>query len=91
MILDNGDEPSIKQDIVLCDKVTQFWFLKPPMAADTILTSALKDRHKQDLEDEHNRLFYVALTRAKERLILVGLPHEPSTSSWYWRVSDCIT
>ena len=90
VILDNGDEPSIRQDIVLCDKKTQFWFLKPPIAADTILTSALKDRHQQDLEFEHNRLFYVALTRTKERLILAGLPHEQNLSSWYWRVSEAM-
>lgn len=90
VILDNGDEPTIGQDIVLYDPVAQFWFLKPPIAADTILTSALKDHHQQALEFEHNRLFYVALTRAKERLILAGLPHEPNTNSWYWRVSNCI-
>jgi ATP-dependent helicase/nuclease subunit A len=90
VILDNGEEPTIGQDIVLYDPVAQFWFLKPPMAADTILTSALKDHHQQALEFEHNRLFYVALTRAKERLILAGLPHEANTNSWYWRVHDCI-
>jgi ATP-dependent helicase/nuclease subunit A len=90
VILDNGDEPSIKQDIILYDPVAQFWFLKPPLAADTILTSALKDHHQQSLEFEHNRLFYVALTRAKEHLILAGLPHEPSTSSWYWRVKEAV-
>lgn len=90
VILDNGDEPSIKQDIILYDPVAQFWFLKPPMAADTILTSALKDHHQQALEFEYNRLFYVALTRAKEHLILAGLPHEPSCSSWYWRVKEAV-
>jgi ATP-dependent exoDNAse (exonuclease V) beta subunit len=88
IILDNGDEPNMKQDIVLYDPVAQFWFLKPPMAADTILTSALKDHHQQALEFEHNRLFYVALTRTKEHLILAGLPHDSSPNSWYWRVSD---
>ncbi len=88
IILDNGDEPNIKQDIVLYDPVAQFWFLKPTMAADTILTSALKDHHQQALELEHNRLFYVALTRTKEHLILAGLSHDPSPNSWYWRVSD---
>ena len=90
IILDNGDEPNMKQDIVLYDPVAQFWFLKPPMAADTILTSALKDHHKQALEFEHNRLFYVALTRTKEHLILAGLPHDPSPNSWYWCVSEAV-
>lgn len=88
IILDNGDEPNLKQDILLFDPVQQFWFLKPTIAADTVLTSALKEHHQQALEFEHNRLFYVSLTRAKEHLILAGLPHEPSTHSWYWRVSE---
>lgn len=90
VILDNGDEPTIGQDIVLYDPVAQFWFLKPPLAADTILTSALKSHHQQALEFEYNRLFYVALTRAKEHLILAGLPHEPSASSWYWHVKEAL-
>ena len=70
IILDNGDEVSMKQDTVLYDPVAQFWFLKPPMAADTILTSALKEHHQQALEFEHNRLFYVAL---KENLYILCL------------------
>jgi len=90
VILDNGEEPSLKQDIALYDPVKQFWFLKPTSAADTILTAALKEHHQQALEFEHNRLFYVALTRAKEHLILAGLEHEPSPHSWYWRVHDAI-
>lgn len=90
VILDNGDEPTMKQDTMLYDPVAKFWFLKPPIAADTILTSALKSYHQQALEFEHNRLFYVALTRAKEHLILAGLPHEPNSHSWYWRVKECL-
>jgi ATP-dependent helicase/nuclease subunit A len=90
VILDNGEEPSLKQDTVLYDPVAQFWFLKPPMTADTILTTALKEHHQQALEFEHNRLFYVALTRAKEHLILAGLPHEYTPNSWYWRVSKAM-
>ncbi len=90
IILDHGDEVSMKQDTLLYDPVAQFWFLKPPTAADTILTAALKEHHQQALEFEHNRLFYVALTRAKEHLILAGLPHEQSPNSWYWRVSEAV-
>ncbi len=90
IILDNGEEPNMKQDIVLYDPVKQFWFLKPSIAADTVLTSALKEHHQQALEFEHNRLFYVALTRAKEHLILAGLPHDPIPHSWYWRVCEAI-
>lgn len=88
IIIDNGEEPNPKQDIILYDPVKQFWFLKPVSATDTILTSALKEHHQQALEFEYNRLFYVALTRAKEHLILEGLTHEPSPHSWYWRVYD---
>ena len=47
VILDTGDETSAKQDIILYDPVEQFWFLKPPAAADTVLTAALKDNLQQ--------------------------------------------
>ena len=85
ILLDNGDEPSTKQDIVLYDPVAKFWFLKPPQAADTILTESLKHYHQQSTEHEHNRLFYVALTRAQEHLIIAGIEHEHHPSSWYWQ------
>ncbi len=87
VILDNGDEPNLKQDIVLYDPVAKFWFLKPPQSADTVLTSALKNHYQQAIEQEHNRLFYVGLTRAKEHLIVAGLDHEAHASSWYWAVT----
>lgn len=90
VIIDNGEEPSLKQDVILYDPVKQFWFLKPVNAADTILTAALKEHQQQSLEFEHNRLFYVALTRAKELLILAGLSHEPTPLSWYWRVQGVL-
>ncbi|MCX7342890.1 MAG: UvrD-helicase domain-containing protein [Proteobacteria bacterium] len=88
VILDNGDEPNLKQDIVLYDPVAKFWFLKPPQSADTVLTSALKNHYQQAIEHEHNRLFYVGLTRAKEHLIVAGLDHEAHASSWYWPVKS---
>lgn len=85
VILDNGEEPNTKQDIVLYDPVAKFWFLKPTQSADTILTEALKNYHQKATEHEHNRLFYVGLTRAQEHLILAGIEHEPHPNSWYWR------
>jgi ATP-dependent helicase/nuclease subunit A len=88
MIVDNGDEPNLRQDIVLYDPVGKFWFLKPAQAADTVLTAALKNHHQQALEHEHNRLFYVSLTRAQEHLIMAGIDHEPHPSSWYWPVQN---
>lgn len=90
VIIDNGEEPNIKQDIVLYDPVAKFWFLKPPQSADTILTEALKSYHQQAIEHEHNRLFYVGLTRAKECLVLAAIKHEQHSSSWYWQVESCI-
>lgn len=90
VILDNGEEPSLKQDILLYDPVKEFWFLKPTNAADTILTARIKEHQQTALEFEYNRLFYVALTRAKEHLILAGLDHKSSPHSWYWRAYETI-
>jgi len=47
-----------------------FW---PALSADeTTLTLDIKQRLRQTIEDEYRRLLYVALTRARDRLIITG-------------------
>jgi ATP-dependent helicase/nuclease subunit A len=90
VIIDDGDKPSLKQEVCLFDPVLGFWFLKPTQQADTILTAALKEYQQNQMEHEYERLLYVALTRAREHLVLAGIAHEPHQHSWYFRVHDAI-
>lgn len=90
IVLDDGEKPSLKQDVCLFDPVLEFWFLKPTQQADTILTSSLKDYQKKAIEYEYERLLYVALTRARKHLVVGGITHEAHDCSWYWRVQKAI-
>lgn len=90
IVLDDGEKPNLKQEICLFDPVLGFWFLKPVLQADTILTAALKEYQQKQTEHEYERLLYVALTRAREHLIIGGIEHEAHPHSWYWRVHDVI-
>lgn len=90
IILDDGEKPSLKQDVCLFDPVLEFWFLKPTQQADTILTSALKEYQQKAIEHEYERLLYVALTRARKHLVVGGVKHDEHDYSWYWRVHNAI-
>ena len=90
IVLDDADKPNLKQEVCLFDPVLGFWFLKPTQQADTILTMALKEYQQKQMEHEYERLLYVALTRAREHLIIGGVEHEPHPHSWYWRVHDVV-
>jgi len=60
-----------------------FW---PALSADeTTLTLAIKQRLRQTIEDEYRRLLYVALTRARDRLIISGHygKKDPDDGCWY--------
>lgn len=54
---------------------------RPQSGADVPFTAALKERTRADALEEYKRLFYVAMTRAKEHLIL-GSWASPLSESW---------
>ncbi len=47
---------------------------------------AAKDRAERGAREEHNRLLYVALTRAREQLYICGFENQSGVreGSWYW-------
>lgn len=49
------------------------------------VVDGLRDRARQDDMEEYNRLLYVALTRAEDRLLVCGwaMKGEPNEASWY--------
>jgi ATP-dependent helicase/nuclease subunit A len=61
-----------------------------PKADDVAAVAAARARARQDAEDEHRRLLYVAMTRAAERLIVCGcqgVSHRPA-GCWYDLVTN---
>jgi ATP-dependent helicase/nuclease subunit A len=66
----------------------------PRKAGDTPWVSELRDARAARQSAEHNRLLYVALTRARDRLIVCGWRHgkgEPgqiAEDSWYARLRN---
>lgn len=62
---------------------------------DTVSKTVLKWKKNQEMVAEEIRLLYVAMTRAKEKLILTGLiPNVEKTLQQYWNVlsdkEDCL-
>ena len=61
-----------------------------PGGSDLEVLKDAKDRQKQADAEEYNRLLYVAMTRAQDRLYVCGWHHksEPEKASWYGLVRD---
>jgi ATP-dependent helicase/nuclease subunit A len=57
----------------------------PRRALGCAASEALREAARRRREEEHNRLLYVALTRAEDRLVVCGYqPHrEPPETCWY--------
>ncbi len=78
-----GNRPD--DQIVEVPKVGPVWV--PKKSFDQPATLAAKAARNQDLEAERERLFYVALTRAEERLIICtdqDQEDRPETGQWAW-------
>jgi ATP-dependent helicase/nuclease subunit A len=69
------------------DRTGLIW--APDTKAPPRLVEAIKDRIELEQDGEYDRLFYVAMTRARDRLIVCGHLHgrsgDVSAGSWYDR------
>ena len=72
---------------------TEVPLLSPGKADRCAALDGLRDRVRQDEREEYNRLLYVALTRAEDRLLVCGWAGkgEPDDSSWYASVTRGMT
>lgn len=63
--------------------------LSPGREFRCAVVDGLRDRMRQDDREEYNRLLYVALTRAEDRLLVCGWAPkgEPDEASWYRAVA----
>lgn len=83
--------PSGKQDSLLAHETCGLlWSENDPFAPDLI--TALRDAAKKVQDDESLRLLYVAMTRARDRLVICGAQHGrtkiPDETTWYGRLRD---
>ena len=71
-----GTDPVTKKTVPL---------LSPGKEYRCDVVDGLRDRARQDDMEEYNRLLYVALTRAEDRLLVCGwaMKGEPKEESWY--------
>ncbi|HEY5305750.1 MAG TPA: double-strand break repair helicase AddA [Pseudolabrys sp.] len=59
---------------------------------DTAAMTDARSKAQQEARDEYRRLLYVAMTRAKERLVITGVQgdHKISDGCWYQLVDDAL-
>ena len=83
-------DPTARQDIVTHADGTPLWPVSSDFSPD-IVTQA-KNRQKQAEVEERNRLLYVAMTRAKNWLVIAGTASAKTPAhDWYSAVSDAIS
>jgi len=73
-----------------CDNGTPVWRLKA--AFKTPLTRLLSEQYLDETKEEYNRLLYVAMTRARDRLYIGAAQSTKNTSSesWYKLISNVL-
>ncbi len=88
---DSTDAPTLRNENFLWG-YTQgkpIFLLKPKSQFETPQTQVLKQQCLDGVSKEHQRLFYVALTRAQDQLYLGGFQQKHSRS-WYEKVYEAL-
>ncbi|MGE0213652.1 MAG: double-strand break repair helicase AddA [Parvibaculaceae bacterium] len=88
---DTCDPPSGRDDApVLMEGEVPVWRLKT--AHEPRRVTALREAHHRKAHEEYNRLLYVAMTRAKDRLYVCGAlaKEEPDRDCWHTLVLDAL-
>lgn len=88
---DTTAPPSGRQDFLLAHETCGLlWSEKDEFAPELITT--LREVEKKVQDDESLRLLYVAMTRARDRLVICGAQHGPTRipkpDTWYGRLRD---
>ncbi len=87
ILADSTDAPSMRYENFLwfIHKKEPLFLLKPRLAFETPQTQELKSNVFNALREEHQRLFYVALTRAQDQIYLGGFENKHE-ESWYQKL-----
>lgn len=81
ILADSTDQPSLQNENFLWFE--DLFLLKPPQKKESAAIAALKADALKKLEEENNRLFYVALTRPEDRLYVAGIQKKNNDKNWY--------
>jgi ATP-dependent helicase/nuclease subunit A len=79
-------------DLTTCAGVPDHFVWTGPKANDVAAVAAARERVRREIEDEHGRLLYVAMTRAINRLIVCGAEGErsPHEGCWWNMISGAL-
>ncbi|MBY0462774.1 MAG: hypothetical protein K2Q34_06305, partial [Alphaproteobacteria bacterium] len=80
ILADSTDQPSLQNENFLWRE--DLFLLKPSQKKESTAVSDLKSEALKKLEEENNRLFYVALTRPEDRLYVAGI-QKNNQKNWY--------
>lgn len=83
------------RDVLLWHQTTkesQIPFWNPPREAVCNVTEPMKERARGRLLREYNRLLYVAMTRAEDRLYVCGwqMQRQPLECCWYTQIQQAV-
>ncbi|MBY0281766.1 MAG: UvrD-helicase domain-containing protein [Alphaproteobacteria bacterium] len=80
ILADSTDQPSLQNENFLWHE--DLFLLKPAQKKESTTIADLKASALKKLEEENNRLFYVALTRPEDRLYIAGI-QKNKEENWY--------
>ncbi|MHA1558499.1 MAG: UvrD-helicase domain-containing protein [Alphaproteobacteria bacterium] len=89
IIADATDPITLKKENFLWISDDAQFVLRPSLNNETGIISEIKQEALEKLECDHQRLFYVALTRAKDQLYMFGLDRG-SEETWYHNVQAAL-
>jgi len=94
---DTTSAPKTKSDGLFFDDDAKVWILATKQEDDPAKAAAMREASKARALGEHLRLLYVAMTRARDRLIICGAWYGGSKhktgyakDSWYDRISSTL-
>jgi len=92
ILADSTDQPSLRnEDFLWIDKEkAPLFLLKPSKKNESPLLLALKEETLVKFEEENRRLFYVALTRPRDRLYVAGIQKKRMDKTWYQILKDIL-
>ena len=93
ILADSTDQPSLQNENFLWheDSKSPLFILKPTQKKESTAITGLKTEILKKLEEENNRLFYVALTRTEDRLYVAGIQKNNSQKNWYDTLSGILS
>lgn len=88
ILADSTDQLSLQNENFLWHE--DLFLLKPSQKKESAIVAVLKAQALKKLEEENNRLFYVALTRPEDRLYVAGI-NKNKRENWYHTLKSILS